>query len=51
MAEIRETYVVKEREFGKFGGRVGSRATFWLAVIVSASLIASGAIYLLPLFW
>jgi hypothetical protein len=48
MAEIRETYMSKERGFG---GRLGSRKTLWTVFVVSASMIAVGAFYLLPQFW
>ena len=45
MAESRENYVPKERGFG---GKLGSRKTVWLTIVLSASLIAVGAFYLLP---
>ncbi len=48
MAEIRENYGSKERGFG---GNLGSRKTLWVAFVVSASLVAAGAFYLLPQFW
>jgi hypothetical protein len=48
MAEIRETYMSKERGFG---GKLGSRKTLWTVFVVSASMIAVGAFYLLPQFW
>jgi hypothetical protein len=47
MAEIRETYVDKRG----FGGKMGSRKTLWVALVVSLSLIAMGSLYLLPQFW
>ena len=45
MPEIRETYAVKERGFG---GKLGNRKTLWLAFVVTVSLVAIGAFYLLP---
>ena len=48
MAEIRETYIDKERGFG---GKRGSRRTFWVALVISVSLIAAGSLYLFPQFW
>jgi hypothetical protein len=45
MAESRETYTAKERGFG---GKMGSRKTRWVAFVITASLVAVGAIYLLP---
>jgi hypothetical protein len=48
MAEIRETYAAKERGFG---GKMGSRKTRWVAFVISASLVAVGAFYLLPQIW
>jgi hypothetical protein len=48
MAEIRESYMGKERGFG---GKLGSRKTLWVAFVVSAALIAVGSLYLLPQFW
>jgi hypothetical protein len=45
MAEIRETYTTKERGFG---GKMGSRKTRWVAFVITASLVAVGALYLLP---
>ena len=48
MAETRENYVPKERGFG---GKLGSRKTVWLTIVLSASLIAVGAFYLLPQFF
>ena len=47
MAEIRETNMSKERGFG---GKMGSRKTLWAVLVVSASMIAVGALYLLPQF-
>ena len=47
MAEIRENYVPKERGFG---GKLGSRKTMWLTIVLSVSLIAVGAFYLFPQF-
>ena len=48
MAELRDSYAPKERGFG---GKLGSRKTVWLTIVLSASLIAVGAFYLLPQFW
>ena len=48
MAEIRETYVARERGFG---GRMGSRKTLWVTFVITVSLIAVGAVYLLPQIW
>ena len=48
MAEIRETYMDKERGFG---GKLGSKKTLWVALVVTISLIAAGSLYLLPQFW
>ena len=48
MAEIRETYVSRERGFG---GRMGSRKTLWVAFVITVSLVAVGAVYLLPQIW
>ena len=48
MAEFRETYMQKERGFG---GKMGSKKTLWIALVVSVSLIAVGSFYLLPQFW
>jgi hypothetical protein len=45
MAEVRETYVPKERSFG---GKLGSRKTLWLAFVISGAVIVVGAFYLLP---
>ncbi len=45
MAEIRETYGAVERGFG---GRRGSRKTLWVTFVITASLVAAGAFYLLP---
>ena len=47
MVEIRETYMNKRG----FGGKLGSRKTLWTVFVVSASMIAVGAFYLLPQFW
>ena len=47
MAEIREPYSDKRG----FGGKMGSRKTLWVALVVSLSLIAMGSVYLLPQFW
>jgi len=48
MAEIRETYGASERGFG---GRMGSRKTLWVTLVITASLIVAGAFYLLPQVW
>ena len=45
MEDIMAEYVPKERGFG---GKLGSRKTVWLTIVLSASLIAVGAFYLLP---
>ena len=45
MAEIRDNYAPKERGFG---GKLGSRKTVWLTIVLSVSLIAVGAYYVLP---
>ena len=47
MADSRENYVPKERGFG---GKLGSRKTLWLTVVLSVSLIAVVALYLFPQF-
>jgi hypothetical protein len=47
MVEIREPYMDKRG----FGGKMGSRKTLWVALVVTMSLIAVGSLYLLPQFW
>jgi hypothetical protein len=45
MAEIRESYVPKERGFG---GKLGGRKTMWLTLVLTGSLIVAGAFYFFP---
>jgi hypothetical protein len=47
MAEIRENYP-KERGYG---GKMGSRKTFWLAFVVVVAAAGAGAFYVLPQIW
>jgi hypothetical protein len=48
MAGIRENYGASERGFG---GRLGSRKTLWVTFVITVSLVAAGAFYLLPQIW
>ncbi|HEY4264679.1 MAG TPA: hypothetical protein VGM72_05130 [Micropepsaceae bacterium] len=48
MAEIRENYMPKERGFG---GKMGSKKTLWVAIVVIIAAAAVGAFYMFPQFW
>jgi hypothetical protein len=45
MAEMRENYMPKERGFG---GKMGSRKTMWIVIVVIIVAIAAGALYMFP---
>jgi hypothetical protein len=48
MAEIRGTDVTKG---GGFGGKAGNRKTLLLTALVSVTLLAAVAFYMLPQLW
>jgi hypothetical protein len=48
MAEIRKTHVTKG---GGFGGKSGNRKTLLLTALVSVTLLAGIAFYMLPQLW
>jgi hypothetical protein len=48
MAEIREKHVTKG---GGFGGKAGARKTLLLTALVSVTLLAAVAFYMVPQLW
>lgn len=47
MPEREESYVPEDRGFG---GKLGSRKTLWLTIVIIVAAVAVGAFYLAPQF-